>query len=90
MKELDLVEPVCARTDLDACFPISDFRTDEVLRAKAICASCSTKNNETCKEYAISNDERHGVWGGTTYEERQDIIRERARNEATYQNSEGD
>lgn len=44
--------------------------------AKKICAACVVK--EDCLEYAISNKENHGVWGGTSERERRRILKRRA------------
>ena len=41
-------------------------------RAKAICSSCSV--NRECLEYAINCRELHGIWGGTTENERRELI----------------
>ena len=85
MKQLVLIDPMCAQTDPDVCFP----KSDAVGRAKALCRVCSAENNHACRDFAIANDERHGVWGGLTVEELAKLKDERARNEATYQNSQG-
>lgn len=37
-------------------------------RAKAVCATCPVR--QPCLEFAIANVERHGVWGGLTWDER--------------------
>lgn len=42
-------------------------RTDEE-QAKAVCSLCPVR--EQCLEFALVHDERYGVWGGTTPEER--------------------
>lgn len=36
--------------------------------AKAVCARCPVRAE--CAAYAVENDERHGVWGGLTPDER--------------------
>ena len=43
--------------------------------AKAICAQCPVR--QACLEYALTNRERDGVWGGATERERRRIIRQR-------------
>lgn len=43
-------------------------------RAKAICNACPIK--ATCLQGALKRREKHGIWGGTTPEERQRMIRE--------------
>lgn len=39
--------------------------------AKNLCHRCPQE--ASCLDYALANDES-GVWGGTTYEERQEIV----------------
>lgn len=45
--------------------PADDAAADA---AKAVCAGCRVRQG--CLEYAVGNFEQHGVWGGTTPEER--------------------
>lgn len=47
----------------------------KVGQAKAICAQCP--HRVRCLEYAIDNAEAHGVWGGTSVEDRKTITRQR-------------
>ena len=42
-------------------------------RAKAICGGCTARLD--CLEYALRNNEEHGVWGGTTVSERRVLRR---------------
>lgn len=42
-------------------------------RAKALCKQCPVR--ELCLQAALENNERYGVWGGLTYEERRPILR---------------
>jgi WhiB family redox-sensing transcriptional regulator len=37
-------------------------------RAKAVCAACPVRNN--CLEHALAVEERYGVWGGLSTDER--------------------
>jgi hypothetical protein len=39
--------------------------------AKAVCMRCPVR--QRCLDYAIAHNERHGVWGGTTVEDRRTI-----------------
>jgi WhiB family transcriptional regulator, redox-sensing transcriptional regulator len=41
----------------------------EIRRAKAICAVCPVLQD--CFDHAMEQDEEYGVWGGTTFRERQ-------------------
>lgn len=52
------------------------FATDGgITDAKKVCEGCPVK--ETCLEYALSHNEQHGVWGGTSERERRRIRRNR-------------
>lgn len=53
-------------------------RRDEA--AKAVCATCPVL--EQCREYALSNAEPYGVWGGMTEEERQQYLQRKRRRSA--------
>ena len=64
----------CRGVDPDIFYPISDEEAEE---AKAICGACTVA--ETCLEYALTNRERDGVWGGATERERRRMIRQRRR-----------
>ncbi|GIU84459.1 MAG: hypothetical protein KatS3mg008_1234 [Acidimicrobiales bacterium] len=62
-------------------FPPSHFERKEEkrereARAKAICATCSVR--EECLEYALSINEQHGIWGGLTEAERRQLVAERS------------
>ena len=66
----------CLAADPDLFFPISTRGPAEkqIARAKMICAGCKVRTE--CLEFAVSHDLTHGIWGGTTPEDRQ---RERRR-----------
>ena len=68
---LDWWESAACRTaDPDLFFPVSTVGAgrDEVARAKAVCASCGVRRQ--CLQFALATRQAHGVWGGTTEEER--------------------
>lgn len=56
---------LCAQTDPEAFFPEKGGSTRE---AKAICAACEVRAE--CLEYALTKDERFGIWGGLSERER--------------------
>ncbi len=66
----------CLSADPDLFFPISSTGPAErqIARAKMICAGCLVQRE--CLEFALSQHQVYGIWGGTTAEERQ---RERRR-----------
>lgn len=58
----------CASVDPEAFFPNKGGSTRE---AKDICAKCEVR--DFCLEEALENDERFGVWGGLTEQERKKL-----------------
>jgi WhiB family transcriptional regulator, redox-sensing transcriptional regulator len=60
----------CRTADPDLFFPVSSVGPgrDEVARAKEVCAGCRVRRQ--CLQFALSTRQAHGVWGGTTEEER--------------------
>jgi len=66
----------CLSADPDLFFPISGkgLAEKQVTRAKLICAGCGGRRE--CLEFAVVHELTHGIWGGTTPEDRE---RERRR-----------
>jgi len=60
----------CRTADPDLFFPVSSLGPgrDEVARAKQVCAGCRVRRQ--CLQFALATRQAHGVWGGTTEEER--------------------
>ncbi len=69
----------CMTADPDLFFPISPAgpARDQVTQAKAICAGCQVQR--PCLDFALRTGQVHGVWGGTTEEERQRLRRQQQR-----------
>ncbi|MEE1619946.1 WhiB family transcriptional regulator [Zafaria sp. Z1313] len=65
-------EALCAQTDPEAFFPEKGGSTRD---AKKVCGACNVRAE--CLEYALSNDERFGIWGGLSERERR-RLRKRA------------
>jgi WhiB family redox-sensing transcriptional regulator len=61
---------LCAQTGADFFFPEPG---SSVRDAKRICSMCETR--AACLEYALTHDERFGVWGGLSEKERQRLRR---------------
>jgi WhiB family transcriptional regulator, redox-sensing transcriptional regulator len=64
----------CQTADPELFFPVTatgSARAD-IARAKALCATCRIR--QKCLDYALDTRQPHGVWGGRTEEERQQII----------------
>jgi WhiB family redox-sensing transcriptional regulator len=65
----DLEGAICAQVDVgDVFFPENGGSTAD---AKRICRRCPVRT--ACLDYALSNDERFGVWGGLSEQERRKI-----------------
>jgi WhiB family transcriptional regulator, redox-sensing transcriptional regulator len=65
----------CQSADPELFFPISGAALADIERAKALCASCAICRQ--CLDYALRTHQRHGVWGGTTEDERRVIAASR-------------
>ncbi|MCZ2403249.1 WhiB family transcriptional regulator [Paenarthrobacter sp. Z7-10] len=65
-------DALCAQTDPEAFFPEKGGSTRD---AKKVCGACNVRSQ--CLEYALSNDERFGIWGGLSERERR-RLRKRA------------
>jgi WhiB family redox-sensing transcriptional regulator len=62
----------CRGLDPDIFYPVSD---EDAGAAKAVCDACVVR--EACLEFALTNREHDGVWGGATERERRRIVRQR-------------
>ncbi|MBM3683144.1 MAG: WhiB family transcriptional regulator [Actinobacteria bacterium] len=63
----------CLGVDPDLFFPERGASTRE---AKEVCRGCVVR--ESCLEFAITNGEKFGIWGGLSERERRRIRRARA------------
>jgi WhiB family redox-sensing transcriptional regulator len=71
-EELDWQDQaLCAQTDPEAFFPEKGCSTRE---AKKVCRSCDVRAE--CLEYALTNGERFGIWGGLSERERRRLQRD--------------
>ena len=59
------LDALCAETDPEAFFPEKGGSTRE---AKRVCTGCTVRAE--CLEFALTNDERFGIWGGLSERER--------------------
>ena len=68
----------CQSADPELFFPISEAGAGQAQtpRAKAICAACTVR--QACLNYAVKSRQIHGVWGGTSEEERRPLIQRRS------------
>ena len=74
-----LAAGACLTADPDLFFPVATgaVGADQAAKAQRICARCEVRPE--CLEFAMSSGEAHGVWGGTTPEERVRVRRRRGR-----------
>jgi WhiB family transcriptional regulator, redox-sensing transcriptional regulator len=63
----------CLGVDPDLFFPERGASTKE---AKSVCRACEVRTD--CLEYALTNSEKFGIWGGLSERERRRVRRERA------------
>lgn len=64
----------CRGLDASIFYPDND---DDAEVAAQVCQQCSVR--VACLEYALSEREKAGVWGGATERERRRILRQRRR-----------
>lgn len=64
----------CRSADPELFFPLTDIGPgqEQAARAKAVCAGCPVRRQ--CLSFALLTQQRHGVWGGTTEQERRVTI----------------
>ena len=60
----------CQSADPEIFFPVSGSgaAAPQIEQALRICADCRVRRE--CLEFAMNNSEMHGIWGGTTPEDR--------------------
>ncbi|WP_236242640.1 WhiB family transcriptional regulator [Streptomyces sp. CC228A] len=68
---------LCAQTGPELFFPEPGSSTRE---AKFLCGRCDARG--ACLEYALAHDERFGVWGGLSEQERLALRRGRRERQA--------
>jgi WhiB family redox-sensing transcriptional regulator len=68
----------CRHADPELFFPdvLGVIGADQALRAKRFCVGCPVRRK--CLDWAIGAGEAHGIWGGTTPDERR-LMRARPR-----------
>jgi WhiB family redox-sensing transcriptional regulator len=60
----------CLSADPDLFFPVGvgEGTDRQIVRAQRICADCQVR--QECLDFAMRSGQVHGIWGGTTPEER--------------------
>lgn len=66
-------DALCAQTDIEAFIPKGKGGSSR--RAKRICGECLARG--ACLEYALETDQRIGIWGGLTTNERDALKKQR-------------
>jgi len=74
----DWARAACAGHGPDLWFPEQGAPQAEIAQARAICRSCPILG--ACREWAITEGEKYGIWGDTAPKERLAIRRQRRRN----------
>ena len=65
----------CKETDPEVFFPERGDSTLDTLAAKRICLKCEVRVE--CLQYAVDNQERHGIWGGLNEKARRNLKRKK-------------
>ncbi|HEY1821351.1 MAG TPA: WhiB family transcriptional regulator [Trebonia sp.] len=78
-KEFWRLAAACRYVDPDLFFPISTKgkAVEQAGVAKAFCAHCEVV--QSCLDFALRTHQAHGIWGGTTEQERIGLRREALR-----------
>jgi WhiB family transcriptional regulator, redox-sensing transcriptional regulator len=68
----------CLSADPEIFFPVSGMGASapQIEQARQICAQCPVRCQ--CLDFAMSSGETHGIWGGTTPEDRTRARRQEA------------
>jgi WhiB family transcriptional regulator, redox-sensing transcriptional regulator len=71
-------QAACQDADPELFFPAvaGSAGLSEIATAKGVCASCAIRR--LCLEYALGTRQEHGVWGGTSEDERRAIAATRS------------
>jgi WhiB family transcriptional regulator, redox-sensing transcriptional regulator len=64
----------CLSADPELFFPLSSEGSSiaQLRKAKSICCRCGVRDE--CLNFALSTQQFHGVWGGTSEDERRRIL----------------
>ena len=68
----------CTTADPDLFYPVATgvVAARQTAEACRICAACRVRRE--CLDFAMENREAHGIWGGTTLEQRAEARRKEA------------
>lgn len=71
LPDFDLGLALCGQSDPEAFFPekhSDEENTRAINSAKQVCSACPVKMD--CLNWALTNEEKYGIWGGLTATER--------------------
>lgn len=77
-RQQEITDAPCQSADPEIFFPDPTDRK-RIIEAKSLCNKCQPLNKDRCLSFAINNRVNYGVWGGLTEEERDVIVRKKAR-----------
>lgn len=77
-RQEEIIDAPCQSADPEIFFPDPTDR-NRIIEAKSLCKQCQPLNKKRCLSFAINNRVTYGVWGGLTEDERDQIIRRKAR-----------
>jgi hypothetical protein len=63
---------LCAQIDTEIFYPEQGDPASADM-ARRVCNMCDVKKQ--CLQYAVDNNERHGIWGGTIERERRHLFK---------------
>ena len=72
-------QSACLSADPELFFPLSSMGPSlgQLAEAKKVCGRCPVRTE--CLEFALSTHQVHGVWGGTSEDERKRLVAARTR-----------
>jgi hypothetical protein len=72
LPQFDLNKALCGQTDPEVFFPEKGGATQVAIN---ICNMCEVRLD--CLSWALTNDEKYGIWGGLTANERERLQKQR-------------
>jgi WhiB family transcriptional regulator, redox-sensing transcriptional regulator len=72
-------QSACLTADPELFFPLSSMGPSlgQLTEAKKVCSRCPVQAE--CLDFALSTNQMHGVWGGTSEDERRHLVAARTR-----------
>lgn len=70
---LETGAPACQQSDPEAWFPEGGTPSPNRNMAVSLCKACPVQR--LCLEYALANNEQHGIWGGMYTRQRERLLK---------------